>query len=459
MLVRELVTTSDGLPIGLVDVTRVDIDSRSCQPGSLFFALNGGTDNGIRYVDDAVARGAVGVIASQAVTTTVPTMVVSESDIFEIMVAASYRVVGGVEGVRLVGVTGTNGKTSVTTFVAQLCDTLGLPSTSIGTLTNARTTPAAPDLARLLRAARESWASDGVVALEVSSHALDQQRVANLHFAVGVFTNLTHDHLDYHHTMDDYFSAKARLFEPERTERAIICLDTSWGRTLADARPDAIAVATSDLQNVVVSEDSLSFSWHGSQVAAPVGGMFNVTNVMLACEAVRALGFEVADIASAASTLHSVAGRFEVVGTRPLVVVDYAHTPDGLERVLLDLKDRTTGRLFVVFGCGGDRDVEKRPAMGAIASTLADVVIITSDNPRSEEPGAIASAIAAGCRKDANVSVILDRREAIARAVEEATEDDVVLVAGKGHEKTQETNGFVVDFDDVAVARELLNRK
>ena len=458
MLVRELLDGHADHPIGVLHVTRVDIDSRACEPGSLFFALGGSADHGSRYVSDAVARGAVGVVASEDVTADVPVLVVPESDIFDLMVAASYRIVGGIDGVRLVGVTGTNGKTSVTNFVAQLCETLGLPTATIGTLTSARTTPSAPELARMLRKARDQWSGEGVVALEVSSHALDQRRIESLHFEVGVFTNLTHDHLDYHRTMESYFAAKAKLFERQRTDHAVICCDTPWGAELATHREDAIAVSTTDITNVVVGDDSLSFEWRGELVAAPVGGMFNVTNVLLACETVRALGFSIPDIANAAATLHSVSGRFEVVATSPLVVVDYAHTPDGLERVLSDLSARTDGRTIVVFGCGGDRDVEKRPVMGSIASEHADVVIITNDNPRSEDPESIATSISSGCHSGADVQVILDRREAIAHALSLAGERDAVLIAGKGHEKTQETNGFVVDFDDVAVARELLNR-
>lgn len=458
MLVRDLIDATKDLPIGLVDVQRVDIDSRACESGSLFFAIGGGTDHGVHYVHDAVARGAVAVVTSESVTTTIPTVVVPEDQIFNMMVAASYRIVGGVDGVRLIGVTGTNGKTSVTNFIAQLCVGLGIPAATIGTLTSARTTPAPPELARLLRAARETWPRDGVVALEVSSHALDQGRVASLHFEVGVFTNLTHDHLDYHHTMENYFAAKAQLFDVDRSAHAVVCVDSPWGERMATVRSDATTVATADLDDIVVGDDVISFTWRGEPIHARVGGMFNVTNVLLACEAVRALGCSVSDIAKAAATLQSVAGRFEVVSTMPLVIVDYAHTPDGLERVLSDIAVRTRGRVIVVFGCGGDRDTEKRPVMGSIASTLADVVVITNDNPRSEDPATIARAIQSGCHGSADVHVVLDRREAIAQALTMAAAIDVVIIAGKGHEKTQETNGFVVDFDDVAVVRELLNR-
>lgn len=458
MLVGALIDGIASHPVAAVDVARVDIDSRACEPGSLFFALNGQQARGAQFVSDAVARGAIAVVASEQIDINVPTLVVPENQIYELMVTASYRIVGGVRGVRLVGVTGTNGKTSVTNFVAQLCAAVDLPSATIGTLTGSRTTPAAPDLARILQSTREAWLTDGVVALEVSSHALDQRRIETLHFEVGVFTNLSHDHLDYHLTMENYFAAKAQLFTPERTAHAIVCTDDTWGERLAAQRPDAVAVATNQLSDVVVGDASLSFTWRGVPIHARVGGMFNVTNVLLACEAVRALGVSETAIATAATNIHSVPGRFEVVTTNPLVIVDYAHTPDGLERVLRDVRHRATGRVIVVFGCGGDRDQEKRPVMGLIASQLADVVLITNDNPRSEDPDLIAEAIRAGCGGPAAVYVELDRASAIARALTAAEKHDVVVIAGKGHEKTQETKGFVVDFDDVAVARELLNR-
>ena len=458
MLVSELIDGVEGHPIGAVHVNRVDIDSRVCEPGSLFFALNGTKARGTSFIADAVARGAVAVVVSEAVSPTVPVLVVPESQIHDLMVAASYRIVGGINGVRLVGVTGTNGKTSVTNFVAQLCSSLGVPSSTIGTLTNARTTPAAPDLARILHATRASWDRDGVVAMEVSSHALDQHRIETLHFEVSVFTNLTHDHLDYHRTMENYFEAKAQLFSPGRTDHAVICSDDAWGQRLVSQRPDAIGVATKDLSDVVVTDNAVSFTWRGHPVSARVGGQFNVTNVFLACEAALALGFAERDIANAASAIHAVPGRFEVVATSPLVIVDYAHTPDGLERVLRDVRVRTSGRVIAVFGCGGDRDHEKRPVMGSVSSRLADVVIITSDNSRSEDPVRIAAEIRGGCDGDADVHIELDRARVIDHAISIARQSDVVVIAGKGHEKTQETNGFVVDFDDVAVARERLNR-
>lgn len=458
MRLRDLLPRIDVPDAANVDVTRVDIDSRSCEPGSVFFALRGTSDNGGRYIDDAVARGAVVVVSSEAVSANVPVVKVEEDLIVDAMVTASYLVVGGIDGIRLVGVTGTNGKTSVTNFVAQMVRALGHPASTIGTLTSARTTPAAPELARLLSAAQRELGSDAVVAMEVSSHALDQHRVDHLTFEVGVFTNLTHDHLDYHHTMDAYFAAKAQLFESGRTRHAVVCVDDEWGARLADLRPDATRLSVRDVDDVDVKATSISFTWRGQRVWSHVGGLFNVTNVVLACEAVAALGFDPAAVAAAAGEISVVPGRFEIVSSEPLVVVDYAHTPDGLDRVLGDVAQRTPGRVIVVFGCGGDRDREKRPVMGRIASERADVVYVTNDNPRREDPNDIARAIASGCTGDAIVNIVLDRRDAISAALSEARGADVVVIAGKGHEKTQETNGFVVDFDDVVVARKLLER-
>ena len=443
----------------LVNVTRVDIDSRTCQPGSVFFAMPGTATHGQRFIEDAVAHGAVAVVSSEPVATSVPVVVLPRDQLHQAMVAASYRVVGGTPSLRLVGVTGTNGKTSVTHFVSQICRAVGLPSHAIGTLSHVRTTPSPPDLARILSSALTEVTSEGVVAMEVSSHALDQGRVDGLTFAVGIFTNLSHDHLDYHESMATYFEAKALLFEPSRTQRAIVSCDDEWGRLLVTRRPDALGVSRRDLANVRIGDTEVSFVWRGHEIHSPVGGSFNVTNIHLASEAVRALGVSESEIVGALSSLTSVPGRFEVVSTSPLVVVDFAHTPDGLEGVLREVAQRTAGRVIVVFGCGGDRDREKRPVMGRIASRHAEVTIITSDNPRSEDPVAIADQIAHGTEGAADVRVEVDRRAAIALALELVKTHDAVVIAGKGHEKTQETKGSVVDFDDVAVARELLDQR
>ena len=443
----------------LVNVTRVDIDSRTCQPGSVFFAMPGTATHGQRFIEDAVAHGAVAVVSSEPVATSVPVVVLPRDQLHRAMVAASYRVVGGIPSLRLVGVTGTNGKTSVTHFVSQICRAVGLPSHAIGTLSHVRTTPSPPDLARILSSALIEVTPEGVVAMEVSSHALDQGRVDGLTFAVGIFTNLSHDHLDYHESMATYFEAKALLFEPSRTQRAIVSCDDEWGRLLVTRRPDALGVSRRDLANVRIGDTEVSFVWRGHEIHSPVGGSFNVTNIHLASEAVRALGIPESEIVGALSSLTPVPGRFEVVSTSPLVVVDFAHTPDGLEGVLREVAQRTAGRVIVVFGCGGDRDREKRPVMGRIASRHAEVTIITSDNPRSEDPVAIADQIAHGTEGAADVRVEVDRRAAIALALELANTHDAVVIAGKGHEKTQETKGSVVDFDDVAVARELLDQR
>lgn len=452
-----------GLPVDAavadINVTRVDIDSRTCQPGSVFFAMPGTLSHGHRYVDDAISKGAVVIVTSEPVEASVPVVLVAASELHQAMVDASYRIVGGVEQLALVGVTGTNGKTSVTHFVANICRRVGVPAQAVGTLTNVRTTPAPPELARVLRSAQDDMSAPGVVALEVSSHALDQGRVDGLQFAVGVFTNLSHDHLDYHETMDSYFAAKVRLFDPSRTQRAIINSDDEWGRRLLSIRSDALAVSLSDLGNVEVGNSQISFMWRGHDIHAPVGGSFNVTNLHLACEAVRAMGVDENRIAEATRSLVPVPGRFEVINTAPLVIVDFAHTPEGLDGVLSEVAQRTQGRVIVVFGCGGDRDRDKRPLMGGIATRRATITIVTSDNPRSEDPREIIREIVSGAEGDADIRIEVDRRSAIALARDLATSHDAVVIAGKGHEKTQETKGSVVDFDDVVVAQELFGRR
>jgi len=445
-------------------VTSVEIDSRECVAGSLFVALHGHAANGAHFASAAVANGAVAVVSSEPLELTVPVFVVSDDEIHEMLAHLSSVLAGQPElGLTLVGVTGTNGKTSVTTLVAQLARELTWQAASIGTLTNVRTTPASPELFRTLAAIRQTFASDapGLVAMEVSSHALDQQRTLGLHFSVSAFTNLSHDHLDYHGDMEQYYRAKAQLFTSAYSECAVIWVDDDYGQRLANETTVPVsAVRRSDASEVTMDLDGTTFFWRGHVVNTRLVGDYNVDNALIAMTILSELGANDADIAKAMGRLTAIPGRFELVAEHPFhVIVDYAHTPDGLRRLLDAVRQLSpTGRVITVFGCGGDRDTAKRPIMGSVASTFSDVTIVTSDNPRSENPGAIIEAVVVGALEGRDVRRNEDRRAAIAQAMDEAQPGDVVVIAGKGHEVTQTIGTEVFAFDDRAVARELMKR-
>ena len=297
--------------------------------------------------------------------------------------------------------------------------------------------------------------------MEVSSHALAQHRVDGVRFAVGVFTNLTQDHLDFHRTMDDYFAAKARLFEPGRSETAVINADDPWGqRLLGSVAVPAAAYSIADAGDLELGPQGASFTWAGTPVRLQLRGRFNVLNALAAATAARQLGIPVGAIAAGLGRVGSVPGRFETVdaGQPFTVVIDYAHTPDALERALTAARELTTGRLLVVFGAGGDKDRAKRPLMGEAATRLADLAVLTSDNPRSEDPLAIIAEVQAGA-DDARLVVEPDRADAIRLAVDRAEPGDVVVIAGKGHETGQRFKDHTIPFDDRIVAREILEAR
>ncbi|MGA2970156.1 MAG: UDP-N-acetylmuramoyl-L-alanyl-D-glutamate--2,6-diaminopimelate ligase [Acidimicrobiales bacterium] len=448
-----------------IEIEHVEIDSRRCVPGTLFFALDGVATNGTKFGADAVARGAVAVVASEELHLSVPVIVVPKSQLRPLVAHAAASVTGHPEAqVEMVGVTGTNGKTTVTVLVSALANALGWNGANIGTLTNERTTPSAPELFRSLRQlvdAFDATKDRSVVALEVSSHALVQQRVEGLRFGVVAFTNLSHDHLDYHGSMDEYFDAKAQLFTPEHAQCAVIWCDDIYGERLASSITLGVCeVRRADAGDVVTTLHGTTFFWRGHVINTPLVGDFNVDNALMAMTILSALGANDAAIASAMSDVHNVRGRLEVVGHDDIIViVDYAHTPDGLQRVLADVRALAPdARIVTVFGCGGDRDRTKRPEMGLVASTWSDVTIVTSDNPRSEAPEDIIDAVMSGVVPGATVARIVDRREAIAQAFQYAQRGDVIVLAGKGHETTQTIGDEVIAFDDREVAMEMLRR-
>jgi UDP-N-acetylmuramoyl-L-alanyl-D-glutamate--2,6-diaminopimelate ligase len=329
----------------------------------------------------------------------------------------------------------------------------------LGTLTGARTTPEAPDL----QAALSNFLDRGAaaVAMEVSSHALALHRVDELHFALAMFTNLSRDHLDFHGTEAAYFQAKARLFDPDLSARAVVNLDDPRGRLLRDAALiPTVGYALADAADVQLSPGGTQFRWRGAPMSVPLAGRHNLSNAIGAATAAAELGISVDAIARGLASVPRVPGRFERVeaGQPFRVVVDYAHTPDALARVLEAAREITPspGRVILVFGCGGDRDPSKRAPMGRVASRLANLVVVTSDNPRHEEPGAIIAAVRAGLDPATPTIIEPDRRAAIADALREARDGDIVVIAGKGHETTQVIGDVELPFEDRTVASELL---
>jgi UDP-N-acetylmuramoyl-L-alanyl-D-glutamate--2,6-diaminopimelate ligase len=446
-----------------LEISRVENDSRDCEPGTLFFAMPGTTHHGARFAKDAVAHGAICVVADDVIKLDVPVVVVPTSQLRALLAHASATITGHPEAkAKLVGVTGTNGKTSVTSIVASLARALSWNTANIGTLTSQRTTPAAPELYRTLATIVSNFdpaTRNALIALEVSSHALDQHRVDGLRFCVAAFTNLSHDHLDYHGTMEEYFQAKATLFTSEYAKRAVIWTDDPYGERLAEMTSLPVTrVSRGDAVDVDTSLRGSTFFWRGHLVNSPLVGDYNVDNALLAMAILSTLGADDADVAASMGDVTSVPGRFDVLyGRGVTVIVDYAHTPDGLQRLLSDVRAmQPAGRLITVFGAGGDRDRTKRSEMGRAASSASDLTIVTSDNPRSELPDDIIDEVMLGVAPDAQVVKESDRRLAIAHALERATAGDVVVLAGKGHESTQTLGNLVIPFDDLEVAKELL---
>lgn len=446
-------------------------DSRQVQPGAVFLALPGRRDHGLAHAEEAMARGALAVIADpHGHGGSMPAGVFALPGLRERLPELVDRFFGSPSAaLTVIGVTGTNGKTSVVQCLAQAWRALGHRTATLGTLGAGE--PGAleplalttPDLCTVQRwLARFRARGIDRVAMEVSSHALDQGRVAGIRFEGAVFTNLSRDHLDYHGSMEAYKAAKARLFRWPELRFAVINFDDAVGCELAE-RCRAPVVGYAVAKEAAVTARALELSGEGiafdlvadgrkARVRSPLLGAFNVFN-LLACAAVLlALGEPFADVAEALTTIQPIPGRMNRRGgsaALPLAVVDYAHTPDALEKALAALRPHTRGRLTVVFGCGGERDRGKRPEMGRVAEALADRVILTDDNPRSEDGEAILAEILAGMRRPEAVRVERDRRRAIAAAIAEAAPGDTVLIAGKGHERYQEAGGQRLPFDDL----------
>ena len=440
----------------------VEHDSRHIAQGTMFCCVKGGHYDGHKFVPDVETRGASALIVSEDVESLLPVITVSDAR-KAMAIAASVVHHFPSRDVPVFGITGTNGKTTTAIFLGAILEHADLQPVVIGTLTGARTTPESTTLQRTMRSAIEEGSRS--VVMEVTSHALVLDRVVGTHFVVGVFTNLGRDHLDFHGTIENYFKAKAALFNANVIDTAIINVDDQWGRRLFAEVSSKFAsgnireVSLSQVSDLRTTMDSSSFTWRNKYVNLAIGGVFNVHNALCAAVAASAAGVDDATIVAGLESVTTVSGRLQHVPTRLgfEVYVDFAHTPDALAVVLSQAQESAGhGRVIVVFGCGGDRDRAKRGEMGEVASRLADVVVLTSDNSRSEEPVAIIAEIRQGMRSQTDVLEYVDRRQAIVEAINLARAGDVVIVAGKGHERGQNSHGVVVDFYDEDEVRSAL---
>ena len=492
-----LAELSDALPDGEArvagggtdrEIADVAFDSRAVGPGALFFCVRGSTADGHDFAPAVVEAGAVALVVERELDVAVPQLVVPDSRAAMAPIAARFFGDPSAE-LRMIGVTGTNGKTTTAFLVRSILEQAGIRTGLLGTVKQVvggavepveRTTPEAIDLQRTFR--RMLDAGDRACVMEVSSHALELGRAAAIHFDVAAFTNLTQDHLDFHPSMEDYFAAKRLLFVPAdsgyRPAAAVVNVDDPYGRRLAaDLHPAhgprlttfSAAGHLADLSAREVTFDAAggSFTLDADGAIRPVRlqlpGHFNVENALAAVGSVLALGVDLDEALAGLAAADPVPGRMEPVdeGQDFGVLVDYAHTPDSLENVLRAARRLTSGELICAFGCGGDRDPLKRPLMGRVGSELANLAVITSDNPRSEDPDAIIAAILGGVADDRRICVEVepDRRAAIALALSRAQPDDLVVIAGKGHEQGQEFGGGQkIPFDDRTVAREELEK-
>jgi UDP-N-acetylmuramoyl-L-alanyl-D-glutamate--2,6-diaminopimelate ligase len=467
-----------------LDILSICDDSRRVTPGSLFIVRRGSAADGAAYVHDAIARGAVAVVSQESLELTVPRVIVSDVAIAAPKLAHAFYGFPA-RSLKVVGITGTNGKTTTAYLLRHLLNASGIKCGLIGTVEiddgnycveSEMTTPGAIELAGLLARMRDHGCQ--AVAMESSSHALDQQRDAEIHYAAAGFTNLTGDHLDYHKTMENYADAKARLFTSlDEKAVGVVNGDDMWSpRIVAGCKARVIRYTIEDVSqasalgeyratDISIDASGTRFAIHSRHESAAVNmrlvGRHNIQNAMTAATiAVEAFGLKLDSVADALATAQGAPGRLQTVNNshkpKLSILVDYAHTDDALENVLNALRPLTRGKLRVVFGCGGDRDRTKRPRMAAIAKRLGDAVYVTSDNPRSEDPNKIIGDILSGLGADDRETIVVepDRRKAIFRAIDDADEQDVVLIAGKGHEKYQIVGGKRLHFDDVEEAQQ-----
>ncbi len=469
---HELAEVVGGHVIGNPQTVISDVthDSRQAGEGALFVAIVGENHDGHDFAHAAVETGAAALCVQRAVGIDIPQLVVARTRRITGELASEVHA-NPSRTLDVIGVTGTNGKTTVTHYVESILSANGRAAGMVGTIgsrvmgepiPSVRTTPEAPDFQRLLAQMRDRGAE--AVAVEVSSHALELDRVRGTRFAVAGFTNLSQDHLDFHGSMDEYRRAKERFFNEYEVDTAVFNIDDPMGRTLSGSyeRPQISVGERGDFEADEidfangVTRFELKAPGFRENTSAPVLGHFNLSNLLVAMACCFAVGLTVEEIVAALPSLAPVRGRFEIVSRvdEPTVIVDYAHTPDGVARVVEAAREMAAGRVVVVVGAGGDRDRAKRAPMGAAAS-VADLVIITSDNPRGEDPDQIIDQVLEGVTRDSIREP--DRSRAIAAAISNAVVGDIVLILGKGHETGQEINGQILPFDDRQIARQQLN--
>ncbi|HBV75169.1 MULTISPECIES: UDP-N-acetylmuramoyl-L-alanyl-D-glutamate--2,6-diaminopimelate ligase [Vibrio] len=473
-----------------VVVTQLQLDSRHVSEGDIFVAIQGHETDGRIFIDKAISLGASGIVADADsahphgfVEIRKNVAVIYIQEIGQQLSALAQRLYQYVP-MKLIGITGTNGKTTISQLIAQWIELVGYKAAVMGTTGNgflnnlqpaANTTGNAIEIQQTLSELNQQGAD--YTALEVSSHGLVQHRVKTLHFAAAAFTNLSRDHLDYHGSMEEYAKAKLSLFTQHDCQHLIINRDDNIGEQWLEALPYAIAVSLSpfDLKEnqkaiwanqVTYSESGIQIAldgaWGKAQLQTPLIGAFNASNVMVACATLLSLGFNLDDLAKSAPQLMPVIGRMELfqssnaTSLKAKVVVDYAHTPDALEKALLALRVHCKGKLWSIFGCGGDRDPGKRPMMTEISERLADESIITDDNPRSEDPQMIVQDMLAGANQPNKLHVIHSRFQACEYALQHAAEQDIILLAGKGHEDYQIIGDQTLPYSDRETAQVLL---
>ncbi|MEX0724271.1 MAG: UDP-N-acetylmuramoyl-L-alanyl-D-glutamate--2,6-diaminopimelate ligase [Gracilimonas sp.] len=459
------------------ELTAFAIDSREVKEGSVFIAIRGTQVDGHMFLEDAIGRGAKVIICEESFYT--------DEDVCVIEVENTQKLAGPIaqafagnpgEKFKVIGITGTNGKTTTATLVYQVLSACGRKASLLGTVSkrilddefDSKLTTSDPiELANDMKVMADAG-SDYLV-MEVSSHALHQHRTAGFDFEVAAFTNLSHDHLDYHETLEEYAKAKRMLFDqlPENST-AVVNIDDQYGRNMLEyskAKKELLSFNNDSAYILENSADGISVIVDGQKIESPLVGKFNAYNIGLAYLICKSLGLEPKEITEALQNARGAAGRMETITIEgeglPLVIVDYAHTPDALQNVLSTLsavKDASQ-KLTVVFGAGGDRDTSKRPEMAKVSEELADKIIVTSDNPRTENPDLIITDILDGFENLDNVKSITNRKDAIERAITEASENEIILIAGKGHEDYQEVNGERHHFDDREIAREFLTQK
>jgi UDP-N-acetylmuramoyl-L-alanyl-D-glutamate--2,6-diaminopimelate ligase len=461
-----------------VVISGVSINAQKVVPGDLFIAFAGANTHGISYLEQAISNGAVAVLSDKKIEASIPSFIHPKPR--EIVGTISAWLYGHpFESLKAVGITGTNGKTTTANLVKQIWQLNSIKSGLIGTLgveiadeklESARTTPEADDLQAIAAAMVEQGCKNLV--MEVSSHAIDQGRIKGAKYEVVAFSNLTQDHLDYHLSMENYFQAKANLFATEYAKAAVINIDDSYGKKLSKqvkipvvtvSRKDSTAdwyLAKAEIKNGLYQVEIKSKSGESLSENFALLGDYNLDNLLLAVAIANSAGLSLDKIASTISKLQSVPGRLESVnaGQKFTALVDYAHTPDAVERVIATVKSATSGKIIGVLGCGGDRDASKRSLMGHALFNGCDLAIFTSDNPRSESAEAILKQMTAGIDLGKKGLVEIDRKSAIDLAVENAQSGDVVLLMGKGHESGQEVNSVVTPFDDRVELAESIKR-